>query len=156
MDFFSYRVLREKERYFGRGVIAMFHRYAHWKKRKRPGATLIEMLIALIILAVMLFSIMAVITLTAQSTIAAKEGSVVYLTSLSELEKREAVQITANDSGTSNASLGLYRLNHNIARSPLNSADITIQATWDGVIQSNISLQRQVSPSAWQNAGQEP
>ena len=157
MEFFSHPALGEGECHFRRGVIAMFHRYAHWKRRKRPGATLVEMLIALIILAVMLFSIMAVMLLTAQSTVAAKEGSVAYLTSLSELEKREAVQITGNNSGTSNASLGSYRLNHTITVGPLSSADILIQATWDGAkVKGDITFKRQVSPSAWQNAGETP
>lgn len=135
----------------------MFHRYARRRGRKRPGSSLVEMLIALVILVVMLFSIMAVMTLSAQSTIAAKEGSVAYLTSLSELERLEALQVSGDVSMVVPSDLGNYKLNRDIIAGALHSADIRIRAAWDGAMRRNdITIERQVSPSAWQNAGQQP
>ncbi len=125
--------------------------------RKHPGATLVEMLIALIILAVMLLSIMAVMILTTQNAVAAKEGSVVYLTNLSDMEKMEAKQVSGDETTSEPSKLGKYTLDRDVKSSPLRSADIKIKAAWDGVkLKGNVTIERQVSPSAWQNAGQEP
>lgn len=135
----------------------MIHRYACWKRRKRSGSSLVEMLIALVILAVMLFSIMAVMILTAQSTVSAKEGSVAYQTSLSELEKMEAVPVLSSASDVINSNLGSYELTRDTVTGSRGSADIKIKAAWSGAkLKSDVTVERQVSPSAWQNAGQEP
>lgn len=139
----------------------MFHRYAHWKRRKRPGATLVEMLIALIILVVMLFSIMAVIVLTSQNTVATKEAQGAYLTGLGELEKREAQKVSDDIASNDMSTLGSYSMKTKVTgvavSSLYRSGDITVEASWEGARNmKDVTLGRQVSPSAWQNAGQLP
>lgn len=136
----------------------MFGSHLRWRGRKRPGATLIEMLIAILILSMMLLSIMAVMVITSQNTVAIKQGSVAYIENLSELEKMESLQISGDlPDPTTRSSQGTYTLNRQITTSPLRSADIRIRAVWEGIqLMRDVTLGRQVSPSAWQNAGQAP
>lgn len=135
----------------------MFRSHLRWLGQKRPGATLIELLIAILILSVMLLSIMAVMVITSQNTVAAKQSSVAYIENLSELEMMEAKRISGDVTSTVNSMLGTYKLNRNIASSALRSADIKVRAEWEGVrLMKDVTLGRQVSPSAWQNAGQAP
>ena len=138
----------------------MFLGQLRWRNCKHPGATLVEMLIAILILSLMLLSIMAVMVITSQSAVAAKQGSVAYIVNLSELEKLEARQVSGDLSeleGAVRSELGEYMLNRNVTTGPLNSADIKVEAEWEGAaIMKNVNLGRQVSPSAWQNAGQAP
>lgn len=136
----------------------MFRSHLRWRDRRRPGATLVELLIAILLLSMMLLSIMAVMVITSQNTIATKQGSVAYIVNLSELEKLEASQISGDvHNSVVRSTQGTYTLNRNIQASALRSADILINAAWEGVkLMKEVTLGRQVSPSAWQNAGQEP
>lgn len=139
----------------------MFRCRPRISSRKHPGATLVEMLIAVLILTLMLFSLMAVILLTSRDSVVTKEVQGAYLTGLSELERREALRVSDDIASSDLSNLGSYTLNTtvtgNLIVNDVRSGDIAVEATWGGAKRmNNIIFGRQVSPSAWQNAGQVP
>lgn len=129
--------------------------------KKRCGSTLIEVLIAIIIMTLMLFTFMSLILSTSQDTVVAKEVQGAYLTSLSELEKMEADRVRDDVRSSDASGLGSYTMEIAVQSSVVaydfRSGNLSVETGWAGARKmKNIVLERQVSPSAWQNAGQIP
>lgn len=139
----------------------MQHISSGFAMRKHFGSTLPEVLIAVLILSLMLFSFMAIILQTSQDSIAAKEVQGAFITSISHLERLEATMISSDIIETSTSSLGSYQMDITAQRTNITpsvvEAELGVRTAWTGSRRmQDVTIGRRVSPSAWQNAGQVP
>jgi Tfp pilus assembly protein PilV len=132
-----------------------------WKRRR--GASLAEMVVALYVLGIVLLGMMAGIVIT-QGTMLYKERERATEIALRTLESQEALpfRVLSGDERTINE--GIYTIT--IAEPVFNkaivasadSADIRVTVEWDrGVLGGrSIQMNREVSASGWQSVGEIP
>jgi Tfp pilus assembly protein PilV len=130
-------------------------------EKRRSGASLAEMVVALYVLGIVLLGMMAGILIT-HGTIAYKERERAVEIALQTLESQEALPFgeLSGDTRTS----GIYTITlanpeFNKSAASADSAVIKVTVTWGGGIlggERAIEMEREVSASGWQSVGEIP
>jgi hypothetical protein len=131
-------------------------------RKRRRGASLAEMMIALFVLSIVLLGIMGGVLISA-GTVAGKEQLKARDLVSSILVNYESVPFDQIWDTSPPSSNGLYTVQAPVFNPPdydpdLASVDITIAVTWGGVNggSKKFELTKEVSASAWQNVGKFP
>ena len=136
-------------------------------KKRRSGASLSEMIVALYVLGIVLLGMMAGILIT-QGTILYKERARATDIALRTLENLEALPflVLSNDyyDDKELTKEGIYtitvaRTNFNKSADIADSADIRVSVTWGGGVlggERTVQMNREVSASGSQNIGEIP
>jgi Tfp pilus assembly protein PilV len=132
---------------------------AGFRKRKR-GTSLVEMIIAVVVLGIVLLGMMAGIII-AQGGLVFKEREAAVEVALRRLEDLESVPFSSLSSAAAAGPgiVGKYTVNVVTVPSPVKSkdisADVRVTVSWGGVVGAtkSIMMNREVSASAWQNVG---
>lgn len=129
--------------------------------RKRPGVSLVETVISIMVLAVVILGVMSAV-LMARVTVATRDDEEARQLLTTLFEDYEATNLRDLTSKARNMpeQMGIYRVSTEIALSNPSdpkSADVRIMLSWNGAGgNKSISMSREVSASAWQNAGEFP
>ncbi|MDR1515167.1 MAG: hypothetical protein LBS45_05680 [Synergistaceae bacterium] len=134
-------------------------------KKRRSGASLAEMVVALYVLGIVLLGMMAGILIT-QGTMLYKERERATEIALRTLENREALPFdlleaegeTTNKEGMYTITIASPTFNKPLVKSA-DSADISVIVSWGGGVlagERSITMKREVSASGWQSVGEVP
>jgi Tfp pilus assembly protein PilV len=134
-------------------------------EKRRSGASLAEMVVALYVLGVVLLGMMAGILIT-QGTMLYKERERATEIALRKLESLEALPFKAlSDDITSLDYEGIYTITtfpvefNKLPATSADSADIRVAVSWGGGVlagERRIDMKREVSSSGWQSVGEIP
>jgi Tfp pilus assembly protein PilX len=139
----------------------------------KKGVSLVEMVIAIFILAIVIMSIMMAMIISTRNTAALRDDENAYQFALEVLEDCERIQITSDDTVYRTAVAGKSRNRNADPRNSMKavagavvsptldledrpiSAEVTVDVTWNSALggTKRISMTREVSVSGWQNVG---
>jgi Tfp pilus assembly protein PilV len=131
-------------------------------KKKRSGASLAEMIVALYVLGIVLLGMMAGILIT-QGSITHKERERAVEIALRTIEHQEALPFTALSHGDKTEGIYTITLADPVFNNPdprsADSVDISVTVTWGGGVlggERRVEMNREVSASGWQSIGEIP
>ena len=123
--------------------------------KRRAGASLVEMLIAIIITAFILLGLMAAMIIF-KGTVTSKEEAGARMVALNTLEALESCRLTDIAARDITSPQGIYTvvrtLNPAVINAGTASVDVTVTVSWSNGAKS-VVLRREVSSSGWQNVG---
>ena len=126
-------------------------------RSRRRGSSLIEMMMAVLILATVMIGLASAMVIF-KGTMMSKEDAGARQIALNELERLEAIKLTAVTAANIRSPQGIYTVTKTVVPASITtvtaSADVTITVAWGG--SRSIALKREVSSSGWQNVGTNP
>lgn len=123
--------------------------------RRRPGASLVEVLISMIIVAVVLLGIISAVFI-ARVSIVTKEEETARQICLNVLEDMERIKLVDLPSAVVASPQGTYVVEKTVSPNPVSAdavvAEVTVTVRW-GTEGKSVSMSREVSSSGNQNIG---
>lgn len=115
------------------------------------------MMMAVLILATVMIGLASAMVIF-KGTMMSKEDAGARQIALNELERLEAIKLTAVTAANIRSPQGIYTVTKTVVPASITtvtaSADVTITVAWGG--SRSIALKREVSSSGWQNVGTNP